>query len=56
MKLKIFISFMVLALITLLVGGNTIAYFHRHGKRRVDTLCCRTVEIEFFRCTFCKSR
>lgn len=47
MKLKIFISFMVLALITLLVGGNTIAYFTDTAKEELIHFVAGTVEIEF---------
>lgn len=47
MKLKILISFMVFALIGLLVGGNTIAYFTDTVKEELVKFVAGTVEIEF---------
>ncbi len=47
MKMKILISFMVLALIGLLVGGNTIAYFTDTVKEELVKFAAGTVEINF---------
>lgn len=47
MKLKILISFMVFALIGLLVSGNTIAYFTDTVKEELVKFVSGTVEIKF---------
>ena len=47
MKLKIFSSFMVLALITLLVGGNTIAYFTDTAKEELIHLLPVLLRLSF---------